>query len=42
MIKILKNFFAFCGERYRKKFYASIVLTFLQALFEALRYLRYG
>lgn len=37
MIKILKNFFAFCGERYRKKFYASIVLTFLQALFEALK-----
>jgi len=37
MIKILKNFFDFCGERCRKKFYASIVLTFLQALFEALK-----
>ena len=37
MFKILKDFFDFCGEKDRKRFYASIVLSLLQAVFEALK-----
>lgn len=37
MFKILKNFFAFCDAEDRKRFYASIVLSLFQALFEALK-----
>ena len=37
MFKILKNFFAFCDEGDRKRFYVSIVLSLVQAMFEALK-----
>lgn len=37
MFKILKNFFDFCSAEDRKRFYTSIVFSFIQALFEALK-----
>ena len=37
MFKILKNFFDFCNEEDRKRFYASIVFSLFQAMFEALK-----
>ena len=37
MFKILKNFFGFCDEEDRKRFYISIVLSLFQAMFEALK-----
>jgi len=37
MFKILGNFFDFCDEKDRKRFYASIVLGVFQAVFEALK-----
>ncbi len=37
MFKILKNFFDFCNAEDRKRFYVSIVLSLVQALFEALK-----
>ncbi|MBQ5316765.1 MAG: ABC transporter ATP-binding protein [Oscillospiraceae bacterium] len=37
MFKILKNFFDFCGEEDRKRFYTSIILSFVTAMFEALK-----
>ncbi|MBR1898520.1 MAG: ABC transporter ATP-binding protein [Oscillospiraceae bacterium] len=37
MFKILKNFFDFCDAQDRKRFYASIVLSLVQAMFEALK-----
>ena len=37
MFKILKNFFDFCDADDRKRFYVSIVLSLLQAMFEALK-----
>ncbi|EGC02577.1 ABC transporter ATP-binding protein [Ruminococcus albus] len=37
MFKILKNFFDFCNEEDRKRFYISIVLNLFQAIFEALK-----
>ena len=37
MFKILKRFFEFCSPADRKKFYISIVMSFLQAMFEALK-----
>lgn len=37
MFKILKNFFNFCDKDDRKRFYKSIVLSLLQAVFEALK-----
>ena len=37
MFKILGNFFAFCDAGDRKRFYASIVLSLFQAMFEALK-----
>ena len=37
MFKILKNFFDFCNAEDRKRFYISIVLNLLQAMFEALK-----
>lgn len=37
MFKILKNFFDFCNAEDRKRFYISIVLSLLQAMFEALK-----
>ncbi len=37
MLKIMKNFFAFCGEENRKRFYRSILLSVIQAAFGALR-----
>ncbi|SFX55054.1 ABC transporter ATP-binding protein [Ruminococcus sp. XPD3002] len=37
MFKILKNFFDFCNPEDRKRFYSSIVLSLLQAIFEALK-----
>ncbi|MBR1384135.1 MAG: ABC transporter ATP-binding protein [Ruminococcus sp.] len=37
MFKILRNFFDFCGEEDRKRFYASIVFSLFQAMFEALK-----
>jgi len=37
MFKILKSFFAFCSVKDRKKFYTSIIFSFIQAMFEALK-----
>lgn len=37
MFKILKNFFDFCNAQDRKRFYISIALNLLQAMFEALK-----
>ncbi len=37
MVKIIRKFFAFCGEENRRKFKASILLGVLQAVFEALK-----
>ena len=37
MLKILKKFFDFCSEKNRKKFYVSIALGVLAALFSALK-----
>ena len=37
MYRILKNFFDFCGTEDRKRFYISIVLSLLQAMFEAMK-----
>ena len=37
MFKILKNFFDFCNAEDRKRFYISIALSLLQAMFEALK-----
>ncbi len=37
MFKILKNFFDFCSAEDRKRFYISIVFSFVQAVFEALK-----
>ena len=37
MFKILKNFFDFCSTEDRKRFYTSIVFSFIQAVFEALK-----
>ena len=37
MFKILKNFFDFCNAEDRKRFYISIVLSLVQAMFEALK-----
>ena len=37
MFKILKRFFDFCDPADRKRFYASIVLSLFQAMFEALK-----
>ncbi len=37
MFEILKRFFQFCEEDDRKRFYTSIVLGLLQAVFEALK-----
>ncbi len=37
MFKILQNFFDFCNKEDRKRFYASILLSLFQAIFEALK-----
>ena len=37
MFQILKNFFDFCNAEDRKRFYISIVLSLVQAMFEALK-----
>ncbi|MDO4864106.1 MAG: ABC transporter ATP-binding protein [Ruminococcus sp.] len=37
MFKILKSFFDFCSPEDRKRFYLSIVFSFAQAVFEALK-----
>jgi len=37
MLKVIKKFFAFCGEESRRKFITSIRLNVIQALFEALK-----
>ena len=37
MVRIIKDFFAFCGEENRHKFHTSILLGVLQAIFEALK-----
>ena len=37
MLKVIRKFFAFCGEENRRKFITSIRLNVLQALFEALK-----
>ena len=37
MVKVIRKFFAFCGEENRKKFQTSILLGILQAVFEALK-----
>lgn len=37
MFKVFKNFFGFCGEENRRKFYASLALGLMLAIFEALR-----
>ena len=37
MVRIIRDFFAFCGEENRHKFHASILLGVLQAIFEALK-----
>lgn len=37
MFKVFKNFFDFCGKENKNKFYKSLILGLLMALFEALR-----
>jgi ATP-binding cassette subfamily B protein IrtB len=37
MVRIIRDFFAFCGEENRHKFRTSILLGVLQAIFEALK-----
>ena len=37
MFQILKNFFDFCNAEDRKRFYISIALSLVQAMFEALK-----
>ena len=37
MLKVIRKFFAFCGEENRRKFITSIKLNVIQALFEALK-----
>ena len=37
MVKIIRRFFAFCGQENRHKFLVSIALGVLQAIFEALK-----
>lgn len=37
MFKTLKRFFDFCGEKNKKKFYLSIVLGVIKAIFVALK-----
>ncbi|UTC83411.1 ABC transporter ATP-binding protein [Treponema denticola] len=37
MLKVIRKFFAFCGEENRQKFITSIRLNVIQALFEALK-----
>ena len=37
MVKVIRKFFAFCGNENRKKFQASILLGILQAVFEAMK-----
>ena len=37
MLKVIRKFFAFCGEENRRKFITSIRLNIIQALFEALK-----
>ncbi len=37
MLKVIRKFFAFCGEENRRKFITSIRLNVIQALFEALK-----
>ena len=37
MFKVIRKFFAFCGEENRRKFITSIRLNVIQALFEALK-----
>lgn len=37
MFKVLKNFFDFCGGENKRKFYLSLVLGLVLAMFEALR-----
>ena len=37
MVKIIRRFFAFCGEENRRRFHLSILLGVLQAFFEALK-----
>ena len=37
MVRIIREFFAFCGEENRHKFHTSILLGVLQAIFEALK-----
>ena len=37
MLKIIHHFFQFCQPDNRKRFYQSIVLTFLESLFNALK-----
>lgn len=37
MVKVIRKFFAFCGEENRRKFQSSILLGVLQAILEALK-----
>ena len=37
MLKIIRKFFAFCGEENHRKFQRSVVLSIAQAVFEALK-----
>jgi len=37
MFKVFKNFFDFCGGENKRKFYMSLALGLLLAIFEALR-----
>lgn len=37
MVKIIRKFFDFCGAENRRKFYRSILLGLIQAIFEALK-----
>ena len=37
MLKIFRKFFAFCGEKNRRKFHRSIACGVIQAFFEALK-----
>ena len=37
MLKVIRKFFAFCGEENRRKFITSVWLSVFQAIFEALK-----
>ena len=37
MVKVIRKFFAFCGEENKRKFQTSVLFGIVQAMFEALK-----